>query len=103
MDPRSGIIQEVKRISEIIDRMISSNPRLENLKLFSVKAAWEQAVGGVISRKAKVVDIRKDVLVVLCKDPMWKGEILLRKRKILEKINEIVGEKAFRDIKIRQR
>ncbi len=103
MDLRSGIIQKVRRISEIIDKMISSNPKLEKLKLFSVKTAWDRAVGEVISQKAKVVDIRKDVLVVLCNDPMWKGEILLRKRKILEKINEILGNKVFNDIRIRQR
>ena len=93
----------MKRISEIIDGMISSNPKFERLKLFSVRAAWNQAVGEVIAKKAKVVDIKRDTLVILCRDPMWMGEILLRKKKILAKMNEILGKEAFRDIKIRQR
>ncbi len=93
----------MKRISEVIDNLVSSNPKLRKLKLFSVKAAWEQAVGSVVSKRAKVADIIGNTLVILCKDPMWMGEVLLRKKKILEKMNKIFGKEVFTEIKIKQR
>lgn len=93
----------MKRISEIIDDLVSSNPKLKKLKLFSIRAAWEQAVGSVVSKKAKVVDIKGSTLIVLCKDPMWMGEVLLREKKILDKVNGIFGKRVFTEIKIRQR
>ncbi len=93
----------MKKISEVIDNLVSSNPRLRKLKLFSVRAAWEQAVGSVVAKRAKVVDINGSTLVILCKDPMWMGEVLLRKKKILERMNNIFGKKVFTEIKIKQR
>ncbi len=93
----------MRRISEVIDRMISSNPNLTGLKLFSIKTAWEKTVGDVISKRARVVNFNGGIVFVLCKDPMWSGEISFKKKKIIEGMNRTLGKNIVRDVRIVKR
>ncbi len=90
----------MRRISEIIERIIETNPRLSKLKLFSVKTAWRKAVGEILEKKAKVVGFENGILFVECRDPLWLSEIHFRKKRIVEKMNAILGEGVVKDIRI---
>jgi predicted nucleic acid-binding Zn ribbon protein len=93
----------MKKISEVIDKLIKTNPKLEKLGIFSIKTAWEEVVGDLIASKAKVEDFRNGILTVVCMDPMWSSEIHFRKKKILQEINKILSNEKVRDIIIHTR
>jgi len=56
---------------------------------------WDEAVGPQIARHAKSLCVKDGVLWVEVDHPIWKSELLHRKRQILEILNgRTAGEEA---------
>ena len=56
-------------------------------------ARWEAAVGPIISKYAHAVRVDEGVLYVEVGHPIWRPELLHRKRQILEILNKTSDEK----------
>ncbi len=62
---------------------------------------WEEITGENIARNAKFSRYDNGILFILTTSSTWRTELLLRKQKFIERINELLGQDFIRDIVIR--
>ena len=60
---------------------------------------WSDVVGKYIALNAKAVAVDDEVLVIYSADSSWKNELWMRKAEILQKFNNIAGEKVVKDLR----
>lgn len=60
-------------------------------------ARWDAAVGPAIAKHARALRVEKGVLWVEVDHPLWKTELHLRKRQILDKL-AVDGESPITDL-----
>jgi predicted nucleic acid-binding Zn ribbon protein len=60
---------------------------------------WNDVVGESVAKNAKPDRVEHGVLVVKVSSPTWRQELYLKKKEIIEKINQAIGKKVIRDIR----
>lgn len=62
---------------------------------------WDKAVGKLIAKNTRTVQVKNSVLWIEVENPIWKSELHYRKRQILEVLNsktkEVVKDLFFID------
>lgn len=86
-------------LSRVIGKILRQNPSLKRgLEDAKILEAWAPAVGELISKHSKAVQIRDKTLIVEVDHPIWKQELTANKalalQKLNDKISEIIGEKS---------
>ena len=80
-------------IKDILSKIQNQNrafqTRLE--EAFAVEA-WEKTVGPQIAKHARALKVESGVLWVEVDHSVWRTELHLRKRQILEKLNQASGD-----------
>ncbi|MBC8312660.1 MAG: DUF721 domain-containing protein [Candidatus Cloacimonetes bacterium] len=79
-----------KKIIENLIRNISKNKFSREIK---IGLLWSQAIGKILSQKAFVSKLEKDILFVNVTNNVWLQELVLNKLEILEKINKKLNPK----------
>lgn len=85
-------------MGDILPTLIKKLKLGKKLKEHEALKLWEEVVGKMISKKAKAYRVDRGVLFVRVNDPMWLQELCLRKKEIIEKINEKIGKEVIKDI-----
>ena len=68
---------------------------------FRVMKAWTEAVGEAISRRTRPARLMGDTLYVDVSGPAWMTELRFQKAVIVERLNEVLKERAVTDIVFR--
>lgn len=79
------------RIDRIFYEAAKKNEFFKNLYLKIILNDWAEIVGDLLSKKTQPLELKEHVLIVSYQDPIFASEIILRKRKILKKLNEKLG------------
>jgi predicted nucleic acid-binding Zn ribbon protein len=69
--------------------------------LAAVQAAWEEALGENIAAVARPVSERAGTITVDCSNAMWAQELDLMQEQLLERLREVLGERAPEALKFR--
>jgi predicted nucleic acid-binding Zn ribbon protein len=69
--------------------------------LAAVQAAWEEALGERLATVATPVLERAGTLTVDCTDGVWAQELDLMQEQLLERLREVLGERAPEALKFR--
>jgi predicted nucleic acid-binding Zn ribbon protein len=69
--------------------------------LAAVQAAWTEALGERLAAVATPVSERAGTLTVECVDGVWTQELDLMQEQLLERLREVLGERAPRALKFR--
>jgi predicted nucleic acid-binding Zn ribbon protein len=69
--------------------------------LASVQAAWEEALGERLAAVATPLSERAGTLTVECVDGVWAQELDLMQGQLLERLREVLGERAPKALKFR--
>lgn len=76
------------KLVDILKKMQSKNPVLsKRIEEASALSKWEDAVGAQIAKHSRAVRIQDGTLWVEVDHPIWKTELHLRKRQILDALN----------------
>ena len=94
--PVAGVLVDV--ISELEKN--ASFPGQESLDALK---SWHLAAGEKICRGARAVSLSRGKLFVEAKNPVWKQEVMLNKRRILDEINRTLGSKIVWDLVVNVR
>jgi predicted nucleic acid-binding Zn ribbon protein len=89
----------IKPISLAIDELISNLGIEKKLQEYDAVLYWESVVGEKIAKTTRAMRILKGVLFVQVKTSVWRNELTLRKKEILNKLNNAIGADVVRDIK----
>lgn len=69
--------------------------------LARVQGAWSEAVGAVIADAGRPTAERDGVLTVTCSDSVWAAELELMGPKLMESLNQSLGERLVRKLRCR--
>jgi predicted nucleic acid-binding Zn ribbon protein len=59
---------------------------------------WDKAVGKTIAKHSKPFSIKKGTLFVRVESSVWSNELSLLKKKIINKLNKMIGDESIKDI-----
>lgn len=92
---------DFEELGEVLKRTAREVGLEKRLKERQCLALWEEVVGEKVAKVSQAVDIKKGVIYVKAKDPLWAQQIFNLKGLIIRKMNEKMGEEIVKDIKIR--
>jgi predicted nucleic acid-binding Zn ribbon protein len=69
--------------------------------LAAVQAAWSEALGDRLAAVATPVSERTGTLTVECTDGVWAQELDLMQDQLLDRLREVLGERAPQALKFR--
>jgi len=73
----------------------------KKLREYSVVTSWNSLVGEQIAKVATPQRIENGTLLVAVANAPWRSELSMRKREIIQKINQGLGQKIVVDIRFR--
>lgn len=92
----------MKKISEIFDSLSNKNEFFKELKLRIVLSDLKSFLGESLARHCKFVEFRDGVIYFECDDPMWLTEANFMRRKLKEKIRQILSDQQIADVIFRR-
>lgn len=73
----------------------------QSLRQYDVITSWPAVVGEQVARVTEAYRMEKGVIYVRVASAPWRGELALRRKEIIEKINRLFGESIVQDIRFR--
>jgi predicted nucleic acid-binding Zn ribbon protein len=61
---------------------------------------WEEVVGKAVAENCIPEEMKKGVLIVRARTPVWRNEIAIKKKEIIEKLNTKLGKETIKDIRV---
>ena len=65
----------------------------------SALSMWDETVGSKIRKNTEATTIESGVLTVKSTNAVWRQELQLEKRKMIEKLNKKIGKEIVKDIR----
>ena len=69
------------------------------LKQESAVFFWPEVVGDAVSAVTEATSVEKGVLIIKTNSPVWRQELHMQKKEIVDKINKKIGSKAIKEIR----
>ena len=86
-------------VGNILDQVIKSLGIDTRLRQEMAVTIWPTIVGKRIAAVSEALNMRGGILFVKVKSDVWRNELILQKRRILENLRGKVGEKVVSDIR----
>jgi len=87
-------------IGDAIKQYIKKTGKEESFREASVISAWPEAMGTLIANRTSNIYFKKGTLYVYFNSAPLKNEMLMSKEKVVQKINEFLGETIVMNIHI---
>ena len=88
-------------LRSIFNQFASQTGLDDKMKYSSIPEIWKDIVGDKIASHTKVVNADYGKLVISTESSTWRAEIILRKKSIIEKINNTLGKELITDLVIK--
>ena len=88
-------------LHDALNDFASSLGITRKLREYNIVTSWDDIVGTQIGRVAKPQRIERGVLFVAVASAPWRAELSMRRREIIQRINDSVGKKVILDIRFR--
>jgi len=88
-----------KSIGDAIEELVAQLGIKKKLHEQDAFVVWDEAVGERIAAIARPSRMLRGTLIVGVKSGAWRNELSMRKQEILDRLNELLGEKIVKDIK----
>jgi predicted nucleic acid-binding Zn ribbon protein len=88
-----------KPIRLALDDLVNNLGIKQKLSEYDAVVLWEETVGEQIAKMTTATRITQGVLFVRVKTGTWRNELTMRKKEIMEKLNNVIGINVVRDIK----
>lgn len=93
--------KSIKSIEIAIDELVNNLGIKKKLKELDAVVYWDSVVGKQISKMTTATRIINGVLFVNVKTSTWRNELTMRKKDIIDKLNNFIGIEIVKDIKFR--
>ena len=61
---------------------------------------WNNIVGETVAKNCIPEEVKQGVLIVRTRTPVWRNEIAIQKKEIIEKLNRKLGKKTIKDLRV---
>ena len=85
-------------LSEAMEEVIERIGIRKSVVSNRARDVWKEAVGDLINSNTTLENIERDKIIVIVSNDTWRKELSGRKKEIITKINDLIGENAIKDI-----
>jgi predicted nucleic acid-binding Zn ribbon protein len=88
-------------MQDAIQQFLRQSRLKPGIQALQIEDVWEQIMGKAIARYTDKIQIINHTLFISSTVAPLKNELLYQKEKIMERVNEALGEKLVNDVVIR--
>lgn len=88
-------------IQQALQQFLNNSRLKQGIQSVQVEELWEEVMGKTIAKYTEKLEIKGNTLFITSQVAPLKNELLYQKDKIMERINEAMGEKLIREIVIK--
>ncbi len=85
-------------LSEVMDEVVERIGIRQSVLSDRARDVWKEAVGDLINSNTTLENIERDKIIVIVSNDSWRKELSDRKKEIITKINDLIGENVIKDI-----
>ena len=89
----------MKSINTIINGFLKNSGLSSGVDQQKAIEVWEEVVGKKIAENTEAVSVEHGVLFIRAGSPSWSQELQLKKKQILLKVNNKIGNKIITDLR----
>jgi hypothetical protein len=93
--------RKIARLSSSLDGLLRSYGFGSKLNEYRVFGKWDKAVGAAIALHARPLAVHGTKLALVVDSPAWMQQLSLMKPQIIEKVNQMLGRDAIKDITLK--
>ena len=91
---------DFKKISEVLSEIISQKHIRVGIDKIRIQEAWRTVMGKNIEKYTSNITYKKGILSVKLKSSVLKEELFFEKEKVKRLLNENLGKKYIKEIKL---
>lgn len=91
---------ETNSIKELIDLFIKENKLTKGLRQITLEEIWKEQMGAGVATYTKKVELRGELFIVYLNSSVLREELSYGKDKIINILNESLGEDIIKRIKL---
>jgi len=88
-------------IGDALKEFIKKSKLKNGVQALQVKDAWEKIMGKTIANYTDKIEIINSTLFIYTNVAPLKNELIYQKAKIIERVNEALGEKVIKEVVIK--
>ena len=88
-------------IGDAIKEFLKKSKLKGSIQALQIEEAWEKIMGKTIAKYTDKIEIINSTLFIWSTVAPLKNELLYQKAKIIERVNEALGEKIIKDVIIK--
>jgi predicted nucleic acid-binding Zn ribbon protein len=88
-------------IGDALKEFLKKSKLKNGVQAMQVKEAWEKIMGKTIANYTDKIEISNTTLFISTNIAPLKNELIYQKTKIIERVNEALGEKVIKEVVIR--
>jgi hypothetical protein len=88
-------------IGDALKEFLKKSKLKNGVQAMQVKEAWEKIMGKTIANYTDKIEIINTTLFISTNIAPLKNELIYQKTKIIERVNEALGEKVIKEVVIR--
>jgi predicted nucleic acid-binding Zn ribbon protein len=88
-------------LSQALQQFLKQSRLKGNIQSMQLEDVWEELMGKTIARYTDSIQIINQTLFISTSVAPLKNELLFQKEKIIQRVNEALGEKVIREVVIR--
>lgn len=85
-------------IGSALKNFVTTSPVKNGLRSVQIEEVWQQIMGNTISKYTDKIQIINSTLFINTSVGPLKNELMYQKEKILERVNEALGEKVILNV-----
>ena len=88
-------------MQDAIQQFLKKSRLKTGIQAMQIEDVWEKIMGKTISKYTDKIQIINHTLFITTQVAPLKNELLFQKEKIVERVNEALGEKVIKDVVIK--
>ena len=91
-------VRRAEKISDVLSRTLKDLGLTRRLREADIVRLFPEIVGPKIAEKAKAISINKGILRVKVSSAVWRQELNLTRKEMIDKLNAACGEQVVKEI-----
>ncbi len=87
-------------LKDVLSNMIKEYRLKANLNETKIRSCWEEVMGKSIANYTTKIELKKNILILNISSASLSQELSFRKEKIMQLVNEKLGEKCVAEVQI---
>ena len=88
-------------LQDAIQQFLQKSRLKSGIQALRIEEIWEQVMGKTIAKYTDKIQIINHTLYITSTVAPLKNELLYQKEKIIERVNEALGEKVVKDVVVK--